>query len=111
MRLPEEASRAFGYYETPVRRLIRPGYFVAYETAGNPGWQARGGVVVDYFQSPSAQPPAGWPPIVPNSRGLQRYIYGGTRDFLRRVSSHVTIGAVFKADRPMDHYFVLCRAP
>lgn len=110
-RLPEEARRVFGYNETALRRLIGPGYFVAYETAGNPGWEARGDVVVDYLQTPSAQPPAGWPAIVSNSRGLQRYIYGGTRDFIRRVSSHVTIGAVFKVDEPLDHYFVLCRAP
>jgi hypothetical protein len=25
------------------------------------------------------------------------------------VSTHVSIGAAFKRDRPLDHYFVLCR--
>jgi hypothetical protein len=28
---------------------------------------------------------------------------------MRRVSRHVSIGAAFKRERPLDHYFVLCR--
>jgi hypothetical protein len=109
-RMPGTPERLIGYNETPLRRLIGPGYFVAYKTDGIPQWQERGGVVVDYFEVPSGLTPAGWPPVVPNSRGLQRFVYRGTRDFMRRVSLNVTIGAVYKADKPMDHYFVLCRA-
>jgi hypothetical protein len=28
---------------------------------------------------------------------------------MRRVSAHVSIGAAFKRERPLDHYFILCR--
>jgi hypothetical protein len=28
---------------------------------------------------------------------------------MRRVSTHVSIGAAFKRERPLDHFFVLCR--
>ena len=45
----------------------------------------------------------------PNSEGLQRFIYMGTRDFMRRVSEHVSIGAAYKGEKPLDHYFTLCR--
>lgn len=103
------APRLFGYNETPVVRWIGPGYFVARATAGEPTWTSRGAIVVDYFQVPDGPVPSGWPPVVPNSRGLQRFVYHGTRDFMRRLSRHVTIGAAYKGERPLDHYFVLVR--
>ena len=71
--------------------------------------QARGAIVVDYFEVPDGAVPAGWPPIVDNAWRLQRLVYHHTRDFLRRVSAHVAIGAAYKDERPLDHYFVLCR--
>ncbi len=101
--------RLFGYNETPVVRWVGPGYFVAVATAGEPAWTTRGAVVVDYFRVPDGPVPAGWPPVVPNTRGLQRFVYHGTRDFMRRLSQHVTIGAAYKGERPLDHYFVLVR--
>ncbi len=110
---PDEPAgdRLFGYNEGPTRRVFGPGYFVARTTGGRPEWREHAGVVVDYFETPdpTAALPAGWPRAVPNSRGLQRFVYYETRDFLRRVSVHVSIGAAFKRDRPLDHYFVLCR--
>jgi hypothetical protein len=103
------APRLFGYNETPVVRLVGPGYFVAVPTAGQPAWEPRGAVVVDYFRVPDAAVPAGWPRVVPNSRGLQVLVYHHTRDFMRRLSRHVTIGAAYKNERALDHYFVLVR--
>ncbi|HEU4430762.1 MAG TPA: hypothetical protein VFT98_18520 [Myxococcota bacterium] len=101
--------RLFGYNETPVVRWVGPGYFVAVTTAGQAAWEARGAVVVDYFRVPDGPVPSGWPPVVPNSHGLQVFVYHRTRDFMRRVSRHVTIGAAYKGERPLDHYFVLVR--
>jgi hypothetical protein len=105
---PDDA-RLFGYNEGPTRRLLGPGYFVAVPTDGHPEWAEHGGVVVDYFRVPDAPVADGWPPVVPNSRGLQRFVYHQTRDFLRGVSAHVSIGAATKDGKPLDHYFVLCR--
>jgi len=102
-------ARLFGYNEGPTRRLIGPGFFVALPTADRPQWSARGGVVVDYFQVPDGAVADGWPAVVANDWRLQRFVYHQTRDFLRRVSHHVSIGAAFKRERPLDHYFALCR--
>ena len=98
----------YGYNEGPLRRIIGPGYFVARATT-EPAWVERGGVVVDYFEVPTGPVVDGWPRVIENSKGLQRNVYDHTRDFLRRVSEHVTIGAASKDDTPLDHYFVLCR--
>jgi hypothetical protein len=108
-RVEGDDGRLFGYNEGPTRRLVGPGYFVTVRTRGRPHWEARGAVVVDYFQVPDGPVPPGWPAIVPNDRRLQRLVYHRTRDFMRRVSTHVSIGAAFKEERPLDHYFVLCR--
>jgi len=102
-------ARLFGYNEGPSRRLIGPGFFVAIPTADRPQWSARGGVVVDYFQVPDGAVADGWPRIVANDWRLQRFVYHETRDFMRRVSRDVSIGAAFKREKPLDHYFVLCR--
>ena len=107
---PERAGeRLFGYNEGFTRRLIGPGYFVAVPTAGRPEWAARGAVVVDYFQIPDEPVVASWPQVVPNSHGLQRLVFHHTRDFMRRISQGVTVGAAFKEEKPLDHYFILQR--
>jgi hypothetical protein len=104
-----ERTRLFGYNEGPTRRTVGPGYFVAVETKGRPAWEARGAVVIDYFRVPDGSVPEGWPRVVGNDWRLQRLVYHQTRDFMRRVSEHVSIGAAFKKEKPLDHYFVLCR--
>lgn len=102
-----ESERLFGFNESPSRPMIGPGYFVAYSTAGHDNWQERGGVVVDYYQGPDAPVPDGWPKVVPNSKGLQYFVYRNTRDFMRRVSDKVSVGAAYKGEKALDHYFVL----
>ncbi len=108
-RTVEGDVRLFGYNHGPTMRAVGPGYFVAVPTRGRPHWESRGAIVIDYYQVPDAEVPAAWPKVVPNSRGMQRFVYRGTRDFMRRVSKHVSIGAAYKGERPLDHYFVLCR--
>ncbi len=102
-------TRLFGYNESPFLTTVGPGFFVAVATAGRPEWEARGAIVIDYFQIPDGAVPAGWPPVIPNTQGLQKFVYHRTRDFMRRLSSHVTIGAAFKEEKSLDHYFILCR--
>lgn len=110
-----------GYNESAAW-FIRPGYFVAYETDGErvdaerkARWADRGGVVIDYHlvPEPGSPLPEGWPAVVPNSQGLQRFVYHRTRDFMRKVSEHVSIGRASTGegaeDRMLDFWFVLVR--
>jgi hypothetical protein len=96
----DDPGQVLGYNEGSTRRLIGPGYFVAVP--------ADGSVVFDYDTLPATVPPT-WPTLVPNTQGLQRFVFPGTRDAIRGVSEHVCVGGVFRGEKPMDHYFVLCR--
>lgn len=99
----------YGYNEGATRPLIGPGYFVTVPTESTPAWRTRGAIVVDYFQVPNGPVVSGWPSVVPNQKGLQVLVYNGTRDFMRRVSDYVSIGAAYKGENPLDHYFTLVR--
>lgn len=102
-----DEKRLFGFNEGPSRPIIGPGYFVGYSTAGNEEWAKRGGLVVDYFQVPDGAVPSGWPKVKPNDSGLQYFVYRHTRDFMRRVSDKVSVGAAYKGEKALDHYFML----
>ncbi len=107
---PKEAKdQLFGYNDSPSGWYIGPGYYVTIPTAPNPAWQERGGVVVDYYQVPDGEVAEGWPKVRANWFGLQIFVYDHTRDYMRRVSSHVTVGAAYKFEMKLDHYFVLVR--
>ena len=96
----------WGYNESAARPLVGPGYFVCRNTPGDP----RGEFVVDYYDVPPERP-RGWPPVKTNDRGISRMVYGYMHDFLRKVSSNVTIGRAYKNGRETGNYFVLCREP
>lgn len=102
------SDRLYGYNETVVRPLIGPGYFVAHETEGG-GRDPRGAIVVDYYQVPEGPVAEGWPLVRPNHRGLQRFVYFETRDYMRRCSTHCSIGVAYKQERKVMGHFVLCR--
>lgn len=101
-------GQLFGYNEARVRPLVGPGYFVAHPTEAD-GSDVRGAVVVDYFMMPDGPVPAGWPAVKPNHRGLQMFIYNKTRDYMRRVSEHVSIGIAYRKEKTVLGYFLLCR--
>lgn len=107
-----ERDRLFGYNASNAW-FIEPGYFVAYETDERPDWTERGGVVVDYHRVPDAAVPDAWPPVVTNDVGLQKLVYYNTRDFMRAVSAHVSIGRASREDEEgdllLDYWFTLCR--
>ncbi|NNL67895.1 MAG: hypothetical protein HKP30_16725 [Myxococcales bacterium] len=107
-RPADREGALYGYNETAVRPLIGPGYFVAHETADG-GRDPRGAIVVDYFQVPQTPVAPGWPAVKPNSAGLQRFVYDKTRDYMRRVSKHVSIGEAHRLEKSVLGWFVLCR--
>jgi len=91
----------WGYNEQSMRLFTGPGYFVAHRSN-------EGGVVVDYTRLPPDKP-EGWPPILPNSARLSRFIYNGTVDVMRKVSTHVSVGRAYRGGKAMDAWFVLAR--
>ncbi len=102
-RLEETPEELGGFNRNPplVATTVGPGYFVAYP-------QAPGEVLVDYLRPPP-RAPEGWPPIVRNDERLSRFVYNGTQDLLRGVSTHVSIGRASRGGKWMDNWFVLCR--
>jgi hypothetical protein len=99
------AEQLWGYNRNPllVTAAVGPGYFVAYPH------ERDGEYLIDYLRVPPEQPDS-WPPIVDNRYRLSRFVYNGTQDVLRGVSTHVSIGRAMKRGRYLPNWFVLCRA-
>lgn len=91
----------WGYNEQRFKALTGPGYFTARQANQNE-------MVIDYFEVPPGKPPE-WPEILPNSAKLSRFVYYQTRDYMRGVSRHVSIGRAFRNEKSMNNWFVLCR--
>ena len=94
----------WGFNEGSTRSFVGPGYFVCRETGGD----ERGDVVIDYTLEPSAKPES-WPTITPNEKFPSNLVYAGMHDFMRRVSTHVTIGRAWVKGKKTNNYFMLCR--
>jgi hypothetical protein len=58
-------------------------------------------MVINYTEFPPSKPDA-WPPIRPNSARFGRFVYHQTRDIVRAVSQHVTIGRDTRDGLPLD---------
>ena len=106
-----EDDRVVGYNHASTMGVIGPGYFVLKETSENPDWTQHGSVVVDYYEVLEANTPipSTWPKVKGNHQGLQMFVYNKMHDFMRRVSTHVSIGSAFKKGKSIDSYFLLCR--
>jgi hypothetical protein len=101
---PNDESRKelFGYNLQSTSVFTGPGYYVARPSANE------GEVDFDYTKGPTEKP-EGWPPVVPSTARLGRFVYGGAIDVVRGISSHVSIGRVRKNGHDEDVWFVLVR--
>ncbi len=97
-------DRYWGYNETPIKRIIGPGYYVLRNTPDSP----HGASAFDYTLRPQRQL-SGWPELRPNQAGLSRFIYNGTIDYMRRVAREVFIGQATREGKGIDSYFVIVR--
>jgi hypothetical protein len=100
------SGELWGYNHQLFGWATGPGYFVAHPPTG-PGDEPSH-FVVDYTRLPASQV-SGWPTLVPNSARLGRFVFRGMQDYLRRVSSHTSIGRAYRNGKPSDNWFILCR--
>jgi len=101
-------ARLLGYNHQPFEAFTGPGYFLVRPSA------EAGEVDIDYTMiapQSSPKPPAAWPKVTSIRHGLGRFVYDGTVDVMRGLSSHVSMGRAMKkkAGRWLDTWFVLVR--
>jgi hypothetical protein len=94
-------NRQFG-----VARVSEPGYFVVSEGEGEHANE----LVIDYTKVPKSKGVEAWPDVEANDQGfLNKIVWGGMVDYLRRVSTHVSIGRATKDGKSIGQYFALVR--
>lgn len=104
--VPDDASRTtterWGFNRTSglVTTTVGPGYFVTVQQGDE--------VLVDYTLLPP-KPLVGAPAILKNSSRLSFFVYNRTKDVVRGVSQHVSIGRASRDGKQLDNWFVLCR--
>jgi hypothetical protein len=96
------ATERWGFNDSgfTVNTFVGPGYFVVNQDGGD--------VLVDYTQYPP-KPHLGGPKILSNSSRLSRFVFNNTKDRVRGVSKHVSIGRAWRGAKRLDNWFVLCR--
>jgi hypothetical protein len=93
-----------GYNEGMWRAFSGPGYF----SAANGEGEHQGEIVLDYRRIPTRKVDA-WPPIRPNDGLIGSIAFGGMVDYLRGISTHVSIGTATKDGKSRNMWFALVR--
>lgn len=104
VKLEGEAFPIGGYNHQSMQALTGPGYFGVTRGEG----EHEGELVIDYAKLPRQKPPS-WPEIRSNEGGLAGVVNGGMVDYLRGLSSHVSIGVAFKNGEHRHQWFALVR--
>ena len=102
----DDSSELWGYNHQSLSWLTGPGYYVAHTTEDEK--EPPAAYVIDYTRIPPKKPES-WPDIIPNEKKLGRFVYAGMKDYMRKVSEHLSIGRAYKGGKPMNAWFVLCR--
>lgn len=109
---PDDVTRdgfeVAGYNHASTNGLTGPGYFIVRKAEATDGAEHEGQLAVDYTKLPKSKP-AGWPEIKDNTGGFSALVYGGMTDYMRKVSTHVSIGRAFKRGKPIGAFFTLVR--
>jgi hypothetical protein len=92
-----------GYNHQSMSWFSGPGFFTALPSALDPNE-----IVFDYTRLPSMAPD-GWPALKSNDGGTARLVYGGMKDYVRRVSRDVLISQATRRNKEMNSYFILAR--
>lgn len=103
-KLDGEAFPIGGYNRHSMQAFTGPGYFAVTQGEG----EHEGELVIDYTRVPT-QKPASWPEIRPNEGLIAALVNGGMVDYLRGLSSHVSIGAAYKNGKHRNQWFALVR--
>jgi hypothetical protein len=102
----DDSGDLYGYNHQSFAWATGPGYFVAHPTEDEPNPPSS--YLIDYTRLPPKKP-ASWPRIRTNEERLSRFVYSRMKDYMRRVSEHVSIGRAYRSGKAMDAWFVLCR--
>lgn len=100
----DERSPIAGYNHQALAVFSGPGYFVARKATG----EHEGELAIDYTKQPKDKP-ASWPPIRDNGGLIPGIVYGDMIDYLRGISTHVSLGRAYKHGKPFDAWFALVR--
>ncbi len=93
-----------GYNHQSMQVFTGPGYFGVTKGDGD----HEGELVIDYSRIPRRKP-ASWPEIQANDGLISSIVNGGMVDYLRGISTHVSIGAPYKNGRHRRQWFALVR--
>lgn len=99
---PADGGSVVGYNHQTMSPFTGPGYFHTKDSDN-------GELLFDYTELPTLRPP-GWPPIKPNKGLIAGPVYGGMKDYCRRVSKDTVLGTAHKNGKPMGQFFLLTRA-
>jgi len=103
-KIAGDSAIAVGFNVQPFTFFAGPGYFTASTGSGD----HEGEVVIDYTKIPKEKPPA-WPSIQENAGFGPGIVYGGMTDYLRGITSHVSIGQAFIGGKSRGEWFALVR--
>lgn len=104
VKLEGEDFLVGGYNHQSMQALTGPGYFSVAKGDG----EHEGELAIDYTKIPKHKP-EGWPALRTNEGGLAGIVNGGMVDYLRGLSTHVSIGAAYKNGKHRRQWFALVR--
>lgn len=103
-KVASDSAIAIGFNVQPFTFFAGPGYFTAAKGEGD----HEGEVVIEYTKIPKDKAP-GWPKIEDNGGFGPGIVFGGMTDYLRGITSHVSIGQAFKGGKSRGEWFALVR--